>query len=152
METTLALLIDHTFERIGMAYHPGALEWLRENRPADWEKLVSLEKEINRLTSEEDGEGLTKALNKYERFVLKVVDVFSNYPVLEMWTEEDGKKTVLFSERILPVCSHKENAGIDESQMRQEKTERNKTKENEEGKQESFAWLHSRNDKDEEKI
>lgn len=109
-------LVTTTLMKIGIEYQAGALEWLKQNRPKDWEKFIALENQINRLVSDNDEKELTEALDKYERFVLKVIDVYSNYPVLEISIqEEDGQGTVLFSERILPVpaWSDAENTGTD---------------------------------------
>jgi hypothetical protein len=146
-------LVTTTLKRIGIDYQPGALEWLKQNRPKDWEKMIVLENEINRLASDNDEKGLAEALDKYERFVLKVIALYSNYPVFEMWVEDgDGKKTVLFSDRILPApaCFHAGNTGTDDSKMWQEKIERKTAKKKGEAEQESFTWLHSRDDRDEE--
>ena len=143
--------IDTSLKNLGLAYESGTLAWLKQSSPGDWKKMLSLEQEINRLASESDEKGLSEALDKYERFILKVIDVYSNYPVFEMSVEEeDGKKTVLFSDRILPVyaCSRGRNTGTDDSKLWQEKIQRNTAKRGEEKKQQSFVWSNSRNGKD----
>lgn len=71
-----------------------------------------------------------------------------DYPVLEMWIEEGGKKTILFSKRLLPPYSLEENAGNDQSKIRQEKQGRELVADGEEWEQASFAWSHNRDDKD----
>ena len=71
--------IDTSLKNLGLAYESGTLAWLKQSRPGDWKKMLSLEQEINRLASEGDEEGLAKALDGYENFVLKVVEVSSNH-------------------------------------------------------------------------
>lgn len=69
-------LIDRTLEKINKAYHPGALAWVKMKRPEEWRKVIAIEGEINRATIEDDEAGLIIALDEYEGFILKMINVF----------------------------------------------------------------------------
>lgn len=69
-------LIDTTLEEVGRGYHPGALGWMKGNRPQEWNKMVALEEKINQAVLSGDGTGLKQALSNYKELILGVVEVF----------------------------------------------------------------------------
>jgi hypothetical protein len=62
-------LIDQTLEEINRGYLPGAIEHMKQDRPAEWSKVISLEKEINRQALHRNRDKLIKVLNEYAAFL-----------------------------------------------------------------------------------
>lgn len=60
-------LIDRTIQEINKEWESGALEWIKVNRPDEWEKMLAIENEINRMALAGDIDGLRKALEAYKK-------------------------------------------------------------------------------------
>ena len=69
-------LIDHTLREINKAYKPGTLEWVKVNRPQEWNEMIVLEKKINEKALKEDVEALKEALSEYKELILSRVKTF----------------------------------------------------------------------------
>jgi hypothetical protein len=68
--------IEITLERINKAYYPGTLGWMKANRPEEWRKIIAIESDIDQAAIGGDEAGLTRALNEYKCFILKMVNTF----------------------------------------------------------------------------
>ena len=44
--------IDTSPKNLGLAYESGTLAWLKQSRPGDWKKMLSLEQEINCISQD----------------------------------------------------------------------------------------------------
>jgi hypothetical protein len=69
-------LIETTLREIGKEYRPGALEWIRINRPEEWARMLTLEEGINQAALSRDMENLKQSLSNYQELILGVVEVF----------------------------------------------------------------------------
>ena len=63
--------IDTALKEINRNYQPGTLEWMRVNRPEEWEKMISLEDRINQAALRGDEEELERVLVDYQILYLK---------------------------------------------------------------------------------
>jgi len=69
-------LIEMSLRKIGEAWQTGTLEWMKRTRPNDFEKMVTLEIEINRMVLEHDINSLREVLKNYEELMVRMVEVF----------------------------------------------------------------------------
>jgi hypothetical protein len=69
-------LIDLTLKEIAAKYQPGALSWMKENRPEEWAKMLTLEGEMNKTALGGDPDGLRGALNSYRGLILAMLKKF----------------------------------------------------------------------------
>ena len=69
-------LIDFTLEEIAREYQPCALALMKAGRPDDWERMVVLEGEINKMALGSNTEGLKRALSEYQGLILTMVKEF----------------------------------------------------------------------------
>ena len=73
---TVNSLIDLTLAEIAREYHPGALVWMKANRPNDWGNMLTLERRINRTALEGDLRGLREVLSEYQGLILAMMGKF----------------------------------------------------------------------------
>ncbi len=66
---TANLLIDETLDRINQEYHSGTLLRMKKI-PEEWNRLVSLESEINKMALCGNVEDLEDALGRYKALIL----------------------------------------------------------------------------------
>ena len=87
-------LIDQTLREINKAWTPGALEWMKRTRPNDFEKMVALEREINRIATTKNINELVEVLRSYKDMALGVAETFktpkSKTKNLFPWGSEDS--------------------------------------------------------------
>jgi hypothetical protein len=69
-------LIEQTIQTINAGWKPGALEWMKRTRPKEWERMFTLEQEINRLALQGDVERLRKSLDGYQGLMIEMVEIF----------------------------------------------------------------------------
>jgi hypothetical protein len=70
------LLIDETLEDINQEYKPGTLPWMKANRPAEWEKMLTLERSINETALVGNQGGLRGVLDEYRGLILGMVEEY----------------------------------------------------------------------------
>jgi hypothetical protein len=63
------MFIDQTLREINGIWEPETLAKLKE-RPGDWQRMLTLESEINRIALQGNVDGLKKALGNYKRLFL----------------------------------------------------------------------------------
>ena len=76
-------LIDQALREINESWEPGALEWMKVNRPNDWGDMLILEGEINKIALCGDLDGLRGALNSYRGVILAMVEEFKSQSLKE---------------------------------------------------------------------
>lgn len=69
-------LIETTLQEIGKGYLPGALEWIRINRPQEWARLLKIEATINQIALAQDERGLTMTLSDYRKFFHDMISAY----------------------------------------------------------------------------
>ena len=69
-------LIEQTLQKINEGWEPGALEWIKANRPDEWAKMFTLERSINKAALEGNLNALREALGEYHRSILATVREF----------------------------------------------------------------------------
>lgn len=69
-------LIDQTLREINNTWTPGTFEWMKRSRPSEFEKMVALEEEINRIVIEANAKELVEVLRNYKELMLNVVKAF----------------------------------------------------------------------------
>jgi hypothetical protein len=86
-------LIEATLEEISRDYQPGALVWMKANRPNDWGNMLTLERRINRSDLESDLRSLREVLSEYRELIFAMV---KEYKALK---ENKGQGTLDFQGR-----------------------------------------------------
>jgi hypothetical protein len=67
-------LIDATISEVERVWIPEALEWMKYNDPASWEKMLQLENQINETAKANDTEALKGALTEYRVLMVGMVE------------------------------------------------------------------------------
>jgi hypothetical protein len=70
------VLIERTLKEIGKEYRPGLIRWLKK-QPDQWERLLTLEGEINKMALCGDLDGLREALSNYQGLIVAMVKEFN---------------------------------------------------------------------------
>jgi len=73
-------LIDRTLQEINRGWKPGTLEWMKANRPGEWDKMLTLECTINEMGLGDNQEGLRGVLDEYRGLILAMVTEFRAQP------------------------------------------------------------------------
>lgn len=83
-------LIEFTLNEIAGEYQAGALPWMKRDRPDKWNKMKSLEREIDKMALCGDLDGLRGALDSYQGLILKMVKEF------KLREEKKGQRVLEF--------------------------------------------------------
>jgi hypothetical protein len=69
-------LIDQALLEVNEEWAPGALDWMKRTRPSEFERMVTLEEEINRFALSRDMNRLNQALGRYKELMLGIAKAF----------------------------------------------------------------------------
>jgi hypothetical protein len=73
-------LIDATIREIAQAYQPGALAWMKTNRPDEWGNMLTLERRVNETALGGHLKRLREVLSEYQGIILTMVEEFRSQP------------------------------------------------------------------------
>jgi hypothetical protein len=92
-EVSAMTMIERTLQKINENYEAGLIEWIKLNRPNEWNKIRTLEGRVNEMALRSDLSGLREALSEYQSLILAAVKA---YKALK---ENKGQEMFNFVER-----------------------------------------------------
>ena len=69
-------LTTETIDRISEVWEPSTLAWMKQARPVEWKRMLSLEGKINRYTLQADINSLRETLGEYLALVKGTIKCF----------------------------------------------------------------------------